>query len=291
MEKGHLRCDANVSLRPLGQEEFGTRTETKNLNSFRFVQQAVNYEMERQREEILDGKKIVQETRLWDSDRKVTFTMRYKEEADEYRYFPDPDLPIVRLSSELIEKFRKNLPELPDAKQLRFVEEYGLSANDAELLSASREISEYFEKVLAFEAPPKLACNWIIGDLTHVMNESRKTLKDINLSPEHLADLTKFIESGEISSKMAKTVFEEIIASAKAPGVIIEEKSLKQISNEGELGRIASELLVANPEQVAQYRAGKTKVIGFFVGQMMKQTRNRGNPTVINRLLKEKLDG
>ena len=291
MEKGHLRCDANVSLRPLGQEEFGTRTETKNLNSFRFVQQAVSYEMERQREEILDGKKIVQETRLWDSDRKVTFSMRSKEEADEYRYFPDPDLPIVRLSSELIETFRNNLPELPDAKRLRFIKEHGLSTNDAEFLSASREISEYFEKVLALEASPKLACNWIIGDLTRVMNESGKTLKDINLSPEHLADLTKFIESGEISSKIAKTVFEEMLASAKAPEVIIEEKGLKQISDEGELGRIASELLAANPEQVEQYRAGKTKVIGFFVGQMMKQTRGRGNPAVINRLLKEKLDG
>ena len=291
MEKGHLRCDANVSLRPLGQEEFGTRTETKNLNSFRFVQQAVSYEMERQREEILDGKKIVQETRLWDSDRKVTFSMRSKEEADEYRYFPDPDLPIVRLSSELIETFRNNLPELPDAKRLRFIEEHGLSTNDAEFLSASREISEYFEKVLALEASPKLACNWIIGDLTHVMNESGKTLKDINLSPEHLADLTKFIESGEISSKIAKTVFEEMLASAKAPEVIIEEKGLKQISDEGELGRIASELLAANPEQVEQYRAGKSKVIDFFVGQMMKQTRGRGNPAVINRLLKEKLDG
>ena len=291
MEKGHLRCDANVSLRPLGQEEFGTRTETKNLNSFRFVQQAVSYEMERQREEILDGKKIVQETRLWDSDRKVTFSMRSKEEADEYRYFPDPDLPIVRLSSELIETFRNNLPELPDAKRQRFIEEHGLSTNDAEFLSASREISEYFEKVLALEASPKLACNWIIGDLTRVMNESGKTLKDINLSPEHLADLTKFIESGEISSKIAKTIFEEMLASAKAPEVIIEEKGLKQISDEGELGRIASESLAANPEQVEQYRAGKTKVIGFFVGQMMKQTRGRGNPAVINRLLKEKLDG
>ena len=291
MEKGHLRCDANVSLRPLGQEEFGTRTETKNLNSFRFVQQAVSYEMERQREEILDGKKIVQETRLWDSDRKVTFSMRSKEEAEEYRYFPDPDLPIVRLSSELIETFRNNLPELPDAKRLRFIEEHGLRTNDAEFLSASREISEYFEKVLAFEASPKLACNWIIGDLTRVMNESGKTLKDINLSPEHLADLTKFIESGEISSKIAKTIFEEMLASAKAPEVIIEEKGLKQISDEGELGRIASELLAANQELVEQYRAGKTKVIGFFVGQMMKQTRGRGNPAVINRLLKKKLDG
>ena len=290
MEKGHLRCDANVSLRPQGQQEFGTRTETKNLNSFRFVKQAITYEMQRQREEILDGKKIVQETRLWDTDRKVTFSMRSKEEADEYRYFPDPDLPLVRLSPELLETFRKNLPELPEAKQQRFMAEYGLSGYDAEVLSANKEISAYFEKILMYGASPKIACNWIIGDLTRVMNESGKSLNEIDLSPEHLADLTKLVESGEISSKIAKTVFEEMLNSGKTPAVIVEEKGLKQVSDEGELGQIADELLAANPEQVEQYRAGKTKVIGFFVGQMMKKTRGKGNPAVINSLLKEKLD-
>ena len=291
MEKGHLRCDANVSLRPVGQEEFGTRTETKNLNSFRFVQQAVVYEIGRQREEILDGKQIVQETRLWDTGRNVTFSMRSKEEADEYRYFPDPDLPLVHLAPELIETFRKNLPELPDAKRQRFMEEHGLSEYDAEVLSADRRMSEYFEKVLTYGAAPKLACNWIIGDLTRVMNESGKSLKEIDLSPEHLAALTKIIDSGEISSKIAKTVFEEMLASARTPEEIIEEKGLKQVSDSGELGRIVDELLAANPEQVEQYRAGKTKVIGFFVGQMMKQTQGKGNPAVINSLLKEKLVG
>ena len=290
MEKGHLRCDANVSLRPLGQKEFGTRTETKNLNSFRFVQHAVSYEMERQREEILDGKKIVQETRLWDSDRKVTFSMRSKEEADEYRYFPDPDLPIVRLSQKLIEKLRNNLPELPDAKRLRFIEKHRLSTYDAEVLSASREISEYFEKVLAHKASPKLACNWIIGDLTRVMNESGKSIKEINLPPENLANLTKLIENGEISSKIAKAVFEEMLNSRKTPEMIIEDKGLNQVSDEGELSLVVSDLLATNQEQVEQYRAGKTKVISFFMGQMMKQTRGKGNPAVINRLLKEKLD-
>ena len=246
--------------------------------------------MQRQREEILDGKKIVQETRLWDTDRKVTFSMRSKEEADEYRYFPDPDLPLVWLSPELLETFRKNLPELPEAKQQRFMAEYGLSGYDAEVLSANKEISAYFEKILMYGASPKIACNWIIGDLTRVMNESGKSLNEIDLSPEHLADLTKLVESGEISSKIAKTVFEEMLNSGKTPAVIIEEKGLKQVSDEGELGQIADELLAANPEQVEQYRAGKTKVIGFFVGQMMKKTRGKGNPAVINSLLKEKLD-
>jgi len=291
MEKGHLRCDANVSLRPEGKNEFGIRTETKNLNSFRFVQHAIDYEIERQREELLDGETIVQETRLWDTDRKVTFSMRSKEEADEYRYFPDPDLPLVRLSTELIETLRKKLPELPDAKMQRFMEEYGLNDYDAGVLTASQELSEYFEKVLVDGAAPKIACNWITGDLTRVMNESGKTLSEINLSPENLANLTILIDQGEISSKIAKTVFAEMLDSGKTPNTIIEEKGLKQITDEKELGRIVEELLASNPQQVKQYREGKTKVIGFFVGQMMKQTQGKGDPAVINRLLKEKLDG
>ena len=291
MEKGHLRCDANVSLRPEGQIKFGTRTETKNLNSFRFVQNAIDYEIERQREEILDGLTIVQETRLWDTDRKVTFSMRSKEEADEYRYFPDPDLPLAILSTELIETLRKKLPELPDAKKQRFMEEYGLNDYDAGVLTASQELSEYFEKVLADGAVPKIACNWITGDLTRVMNESGKTLIEINLSPENLANLTILIDQGEISSKIAKTVFAEMLDSGETPNTIIEEKGLKQITDEKELGRIVEELLASNPQQVKQYREGKTKVIGFFVGQMMKQTQGKGDPAVINRLLKEKLDG
>ena len=291
MEKGHLRCDANVSIRPEGKKEFGTRTETKNLNSFRFVQHAIDYEIERQREELLDGETIVQETRLWDTDRKVTFSMRSKEEADEYRYFPDPDLPLVRLSTELIETLRKKLPELPDAKMQRFMEEYGLNDYDAGVLTASQELSEYFEKVLVDGAAPKIACNWITGDLTRVMNESGKTLSEINLSPENLANLTILIDQGEISSKIAKTVFAEMLDSGKTPNTIIEEKGLKQITDEKELGRIVEELLASNPQQVKQYREGKTKVIGFFVGQMMKQTQGKGDPAVIYRLLKEKLDG
>jgi len=291
MEKGHLRCDANVSLRPEGQKKFGTRTETKNLNSFRFVQNAIDYEIERQREEILDGVTIVQETRLWDTDRKVTFSMRSKEEADEYRYFPDPDLPLVKLSTELIENLRKNLPELPDAKKQRFMEEYGLNDYDAGVLTISQELSDFFEKVLSDGAVPKIACNWITGDLTRVMNESGKTLSEINLTPKNLSNLTRLIDQGEISSKIAKTVFSEMLDSGGNPNTIIEEKGLKQITDEKELGRIAENLLASNPQQVKQYRDGKTKVIGFFVGQMMKQTQGKGDPALINKLLKEKLDG
>ncbi len=290
MEKGHLRCDANVSLRPKGKKELGTRTETKNLNSFRFVQHAIDYEIERQREEILDGASIVQETRLWDTDRKVTFSMRSKEEADEYRYFPDPDLPLAKLSPELIETLRKKLPELPDAKKQRFMEEYGLNDYDAGVLTASQALSEYFEKVLAFGTVAKIACNWITGDLTRVMNESGKTLSEINLSPEDLASLTILIDQGKISSKIAKTVFVEMLDSGKTPIRIIEEKGLKQITDEKELGRIVEELIIKNPQQVKQYREGKTKVIGFFIGQMMKQTQGKGDPALINDLLKEKLD-
>ena len=291
MEKGHLRCDANVSLRPEGQKKFGTRTETKNLNSFRFVQNAIDYEIERQREEILDGVTIVQETRLWDTDRKVTFSMRSKEEADEYRYFPDPDLPLVKLSPELIETLRKNLPELPDAKKQRFMEEYGLNDYDAGVLTISQELSDFFEKVLSHGAVPKIACNWITGDLTRVMNESGKTLSEINLTPKNLSNLTRLIDQGEISSKIAKTVFSEMLDSGGNPNTIIEEKGLKQITDEKELGKIAENLLASNPQQVKQYRDGKTKVIGFFVGQMMKQTQGKGDPALINKLLKEKLDG
>ena len=290
MEKGHLRCDANVSIRPKGQKEYGTRTETKNLNSFRFVKQAISYEIERQNANILDGEEIVQETRLWDTDRKITFSMRSKEEADEYRYFPDPDLPIVILSPERIEILRKNLPELPDTKLYRFMNKYGLSKYDAEILSTSREMSDYFEEVLENGASPKTACNWVIGDLTRFINESGKSIKDLTISPKNLADLTKFIDQGEISGKIAKTVFGEMFRTGKNPAFIIDEKGLKQISNEKQLGQIVDELIAENQTQVQQYKEGKTKVFGFFVGQMMKKTSGKGNPALINSLLRKKLD-
>ena len=290
MEKGHLRCDANVSLRFKGNNKFGIRTETKNLNSFRFVKDAIAYEIQRQHEELLDGKKIIQETRLWDTDRKITFSMRSKEEADEYRYFPDPDLPVVKLSQERIEVLRKNLPELPDNKLQRFMHDYGLSNYDAEILSTNHEMAEFFEKILENGASPKIACNWVIGDLTRVVNETGKSINNLHVPPKNIADLTKFIEKGDINSKIAKKIFEEMLETGQKPNVIIDKKGLKQISDKDELSKITENILSENPELVQQYRAGKTKVIGFFVGQIMKQTKGKGNPTLINNLLKNKLE-
>ena len=290
MEKGHLRCDANVSLRVMGNNKFGIRTETKNLNSFRFVKDAITYEIKRQHEELSDGKKIFQETRLWDADRKITFSMRSKEEADEYRYFPDPDLPVVYLSPERIEILRKNLPELPEKKIQRFMHNYGLSNYDAEILSTNNEMAEFFEKILENGASPKIACNWVIGDLTRVINESGKSINALHISPKNIADLTKFIEKGEISNKIAKKIFKEMLSTGQTPEVIIDKKGLKQISDKDELEQIIEDILSKNKDLVEQYRAGKKKVLGFFVGQMMKQTRGKGNPTLINNLLINKLE-
>ena len=290
MEKGHLRCDANVSLRAQGEKTFGIRTETKNINSFRFVKDAINYEIKRQHNEILDGKNILQETRLWDANRKVTFSMRSKEEADEYRYFPDPDLPIVNLDIEKIESIRRSIPELPDTKLQRFMKEYDLNNYDAKVLSTNNELANFFEKVIKHGASPKITCNWVIGDLTRVLNETGKSIDDLPISSENFSDLTKLCEKNEISSKIAKTVFEEMVSTGQKPDEIIDKKGLKQISDEKELKEIIEKILEENKELVNQYRTGKTQVIGFFVGQMMKKTKGKGNPSLINNLLKKKLD-
>lgn len=290
LEKGHFRCDANVSIRPKGQERFGVRAEIKNLNSFRFIQQAVAYEIERHREEVLDGKPLVQETRLWDSERKVTFSMRTKEEAEDYRYFPDPDLPLAQVSAELVEGLRTTLPELPDAKRVRYGNEFGLSDYDAGVLVASRNMAEFFEDAVAAGADPKLACNWVMGELTRVMNESGEPIGALGFSPQQLAELTRLLQQGEISSKIAKTVFEECRKSGKSPSQVVEERGLRQVSDTGALKQMVEQLITANPAQVEQYRSGKTQLLGFFVGQMMKQTRGQGNPKLINELLKEQLD-
>ena len=216
--------------------------------------------------------------------------MRSKEEADEYRYFPDPDLPIVNLKSERIEIIRRNIPELPDDKIQRFIKKYGLSNYDAEILSVNIEMADYFEKILEHGASPKITCNWIIGNLTKVLNESKKTIKELSLPPENLSDLTKFIENGEISSKIAKKVFEEMISTGEKPNVIIDKKGLKQISDEKELTKMIEITIDENKELVKQYKAGKKQVIGHFVGEMMKKTKGKGNPALINNLLKQKLE-
>ena len=291
MEKGHFRCDANVSLRPMGQEKFGTRTETKNLNSFRFVQQAITYEIARQTEDLLDGKRIVQETRLWDSIKKNTYSMRSKEEAHDYRYFPDPDLPVVRISADFIEQVRSQLPELPDAKKQRFMESFGLSTYDAEVLVADKQVAEYFEEVVAAKADPKLVCNWISGELMRIMNENKVDIRNVGIPAKSLASLIQFLQEGSISGKIAKTVFEEMVQSGKDPATIIEVRGLKQVSDEGALRGLLETLLNNNPKQVEQYRAGKTQIKGFFVGQVMKETKGQANPQIVNQLLEELLNG
>ena len=291
MEKGHFRCDANVSLRPIGQEKFGTRTETKNLNSFRFVQQAITYEIARQTEDLLDGKRIVQETRLWDSIKKNTYSMRSKEEAHDYRYFPDPDLPVVRISADFVEQIRSQLPELPDAKKQRFMESFGLSTYDAEVLVADKEVAEYFEEVVAAKADPKLVCNWISGELMRIMNENKVDIRNVGIPTENLASLIQFLQEGSISGKIAKTVFEEMVQSGKDPATIIDVRGLKQVSDEGALRGLLETLLSDNPKQVEQYRGGKTQTKGFFVGQVMKETKGQANPQIVNQLLEELLNG
>ena len=291
MEKGHFRCDANVSLRPIGQEKFGTRTETKNLNSFRFVQQAITYEIARQTEDLLDGKRIVQETRLWDSIKKNTYSMRSKEEAHDYRYFPDPDLPVVRISADFVEQIRSQLPELPDAKKQRFMESFGLSTYDAEVLVADKQVAEYFEEVVAAKADPKLVCNWISGELMRIMNGNKLDIRNVGIPAESLARLIQFLQEGSISGKIAKTVFEEMVQSGKDPATIIEVRGLKQVSDEGALRGLLETLLNNNPKQVEQYRAGKTQIKGFFVGQVMKETKGQANPKIVNQLLEELLNG
>ena len=291
MEKGHFRCDANVSLRPMGQEKFGTRTETKNLNSFRFVQQAITYEIARQTEDILDGKRILQETRLWDSVKKNTYSMRSKEEAHDYRYFPDPDLPVVKISSGFVEQIRDQLPELPDVKKQRFMELFGLSTYDAEVLVADKQVAEYFEEVVATNADPKLVCNWISGELMRLMNENKVDIRNVGIPANSLASLINFLHEGSISGKIAKTVFEEMVQSGEDPATIIEARGLKQVSDEGALRRLLETLLANNPKQVEQYRTGKTQIKGFFVGQMMKETKGQANPQIVNQLLEKLLNG
>ncbi len=291
MEKGHFRCDANVSLRPMGQEKFGNRTETKNLNSFRFVQQAITYEIARQTEDILDGKRILQETRLWDSVKKNTYSMRSKEEAHDYRYFPDPDLPVVKISSGFVEQIRDQLPELPDVKKRRFIELFGLSNYDAEVLVADKEVAEYFEEVVAINADPKLVCNWISGELMRLMNENKVDIRNVGIPANSLASLINFLHEGSISGKIAKTVFEEMVQSGEDPATIIEARGLKQVSDEGALRRLLETLLANNPKQVKQYRTGKTQIKGFFVGQVMKETRGQANPQIVNQLLEKLLNG
>jgi aspartyl-tRNA(Asn)/glutamyl-tRNA(Gln) amidotransferase subunit B len=292
MQEGSFRCDANVSVRRKGTEKFGTRAEIKNLNSFRFVEKAINYEVERQIELLESGGKVVQETRLYDPDKGETRSMRSKEEANDYRYFPDPDLLPVALDETFIAGVRSSLPELPDQKAARFSSQYGLSAYDAGVLTASRELAAYYEEV-AREVPaePKLAANWVMGELAAALNKEGLEINSGKLPAARLAGLLERIADKTISGKIAKEVFEAMWASGGAADAIIEEKGLKQITDSSAIERAIDEVMAKNPGQLADYRSGKDKLFGFFVGQVMKATGGKANPAQLNELLKKKLQG
>ena len=284
MEKGHLRCDANVSVRLKGAEKFGTKAEVKNLNSFRFLKQALDFEIARQVALIESGERVVQETRLYNPDLGETFSMRSKEDAHDYRYFPEPDLVPLRIGSEWIERVRASMPELPATKRARFTGELGLSEYDAEVLTASRAISEYFETVARVSGNAKLAANWVMGDLMAALKNG-----ETPVTAENLGQLVRLIAAGELSGKLAKDVLPKMIATGDSAAVIVEREGLRQIADTGALDQIVAGVIAANPKQVEQYKSGKTTVINFLVGQVMKASRGQAKPDVVTDLLKQKL--
>ena len=294
MQEGSFRCDANVSIRPKGQEEFGTRAELKNINSFRFVEQAINIEVERQIDILEDGGKVIQETRLYDPSKNETRSMRSKEEANDYRYFPDPDLLPVEIENSFIEQVRGELPELPDAKKQRFIEDFKLSEYDSGVLTAQKELSDYFETcVKASDGEAKLSSNWITGELAAALNKENIDITDSPVSAEHLGGMIKRIKDNTISGKIAKQVFEAMWNGEGNADTIIESKGLKQVTDTGAIEKLVDDVIANSPDQVAQYQAApddkKGKLIGYFVGQIMKQSQGKANPKQVNELLREKL--
>ncbi len=290
MEEGSLRCDANISLRPAGSRELGTLVEIKNMNSFRSVQRALEYEVSRQAALLDAGQRIVRETRHWDEVRGVTFPSRSKEEAHDYRYFPDPDLVPLEIAPAWVEEIRSSLPELPDARRRRYVEAYGLPEYDAEVLVQEPALADFFEGAVAAGANPKGASNWVMVELLGFLNAEGRSLADIPLRPGHLASLLRLIEEGTISGKIAKEVFAQTCRTGRAPEEIVREAGLTQISDADELRQVARQVLAANGPAVADYRAGKKAALGFLVGQMMKATRGKANPALANQILTELLE-
>ncbi|BCR03666.1 aspartyl/glutamyl-tRNA(Asn/Gln) amidotransferase subunit B [Desulfuromonas versatilis] len=291
MEQGSFRCDANVSIRPWGQKEFGTRAELKNINSFRFIKQAIDYEVERQAEILEEGGRVVQETRLFDTTTGMTRSMRGKEEAHDYRYFPDPDLVPLVISEQWIDQVRQGLPELPEAKIERYVSEYGIPRYDAEVLSAERPVADYYDACVRLHGNAKACSNWVMGEVQRRLNEEGIGIDQCPVTPELLAGMLGRIDDNTISGKIAKTVFEEMWKSGDTADAIIEKKGLKQVTDTGAIEQIIDEILAANPGQVEEYRGGKEKVFGFFVGQVMKASKGKANPAAVNELLKKKLQG
>lgn len=289
MEEGSFRCDANVSLRPKGETAFGTRTELKNMNSFRNVQRALEYEIKRQQYILENGQEVIQETRLWDDSQGTTQSMRGKEEAHDYRYFPDPDLVPIVIDNVWIAEIQKGLPELPLEKRERFVREHQIPPYDAGVLTSSRALAEYFEEVVKISGKPKIASNWVMGDVLRFLNEDKRDIKECPIIPRSLAEMILLIEDGTISGKMAKDIIVEMYRSGKTPKTVIEEKGMVQITDEGALRKTIAEIIAANQTQLEQYRAGKEKLFGYFVGQIMKATQGKANPQLINDLLKKML--
>ncbi len=291
MEEGSFRCDANVSVMRQGADTFGTRAEIKNVNSFRFVKQAIDYEIQRQIDLIEDGGTVVQETRLFDPTSGQTRSMRSKEEAHDYRYFPDPDLVPLVIDADWVQRTRRELPELPEHKRQRFITEFGIPVYDAEVLTASRPLAEYYEECVACHQDGKAVSNWVMGEVTRGLNDSGLAIENCPVTPRLLADLLKLIDTGTISGKIAKTVFDEMWKSGKKPAQIVEEQGLVQVSDNGAILAIIDEIMAQNQEQVLEYRSGKDKLFGFFVGQVMKASKGKANPSLVNQLLLERLKG
>lgn len=289
LEEGSLRCDVNVSVRKAGAEKLGTKVEIKNINSFRFIEKAIEYEVDRQIDAIDRGEKIIQETRLWDPDKNRTVSMRTKEDAQDYRYFPDPDLLPIRLPRDLIEKIRTTLPELPLARASRFVFEHGLPAYDAGVLTTEKRLADFYEAVAKVSGNYKAASNWTMTEVLRELKTASKDITECPITPENLGQLIRMIDAGSVSGKIAKTVFGEMWISGKDPATIIQEKGLVQITDSAALSRLIDEVLNANSAQVVEYRSGKTKVFGFFVGAVMKASKGQANPDLLNKLLLEKL--
>ncbi len=290
MEEGSLRCDANISLRPIGQMELGTKRELKNMNTFKGVQKALEYEEERQAEVLDSGEKIIQETLRWNDEKGISISMRSKEQAHDYRYFPDPDLVDMVIDQEWIDRIKENLPELPYERKVRYIKNYDLSDYDADVLTSSKDIADFFEKSIEFTTDFKAVANWIMGDLMRYLNTDSIDVKDCKVTPNALGEMVELINVGTISGKIAKTVFKEMVETGKEPHIIIKEQGLVQISDEGELGKIVEQVMVNNPQSVEDFRNGKQQAIGFLVGQVMKETKGKANPQLVNDIIKEKIN-
>src|SRR6056297_2406908 len=291
MEEGSLRCDANVSLRPFGQEEFGVKTELKNMNSFKAVEKGLEYEIERQKELLEKGEAVDQETRTWDEDLRKTISMRGKEEAHDYRYFPEPDLAPLEIDKNWIEEIERTIPELPLEKKMRFVEEYNLPEYDAEVLTDNKALADLFEEGVESFNDPKEVSNWIMGEFLRLINENEIEVSESKITGKELASMLNLMEEGTISNKIAKTVFEEMFETGKVPEKIVEEKGLKQISDEDKLEELVDKVIEENPEVVEDIKNGKDKAIGFMVGQIMKETKGKANPQMVNQMFRDKILG